>query len=135
MPSLYWKRILPKMRELSKTQNLLFRLGAVMMLIGTASFLFAGWAAVAVFGVGVMLFVAMQLNARYDGHNFTIARLRRQQLIGAAMLVVSALAMTYQMLGHNIVRYNEWVVCLMIGAVLQFYTALRIPQVIEKEKR
>ena len=123
------------MRELSKTQNLVFRLGAVMMLLGAATYLFGGWVSVAVYAVGVLLFVAMQLNARYDGSNFTIARLRRQQLIGAALLVLSAVAMVSQMMGHYLVRFNEWIVCLLIGAVLQFYTALRIPQELEKEKR
>ena len=106
-----------------------------MMLLGAATYLFGGWVSVAVYAVGVLLFVAMQLNARYDGSNFTIARLRRQQLIGAALLVLSAVAMVSQMMGHYLVRFNEWIVCLLIGAVLQFYTALRIPQELEKEKR
>ena len=30
-------------------------------------------------------------------------------------------------------RYNEWVLCLTIAAVLELYTAFRIPQEMEKE--
>lgn len=123
------------MRELSRTENFLFRLGALLMLIGAATYLFGGVVANVVFGIGVLLFVAMQLRATYDGNDFVIARLRRQQLFGAAALVLSVVAQTYQTLGHNVVRYNEWVVCLLVGAVLEFYTAFRIPQELEKKKR
>ena len=123
------------MRPLSKTQNILFRLGAVLMVLGAATYLFAGKVAVGLYAVGVLLFVAMQLNATYDGNNFTIIRLRRQQLMGAVALVLSAVALVSQTMGHWLVQYNEWVVCLLIGAVIQFYTALRIPQELEKEKK
>jgi hypothetical protein len=29
---------------------------------------------------------------------------------------------------------NEWIVCLAVAAVLELYTAFRIPQELEKEK-
>jgi hypothetical protein len=32
-------------------------------------------------------------------------------------------------------KRNEWIVCLSIAAVLELYTAFRIPQELEKEKR
>lgn len=123
------------MRKLSKLENALFRLGALLTTLGAATYLFGGWWSVAAYAVGTLFFAAMQMRASYDGHNFVLARLRRQQLIGAALMVVSAVAMVSQALGHNLVQHNEWVVCLLIGAMLQFYTALRIPQEIEKEKR
>lgn len=31
-------------------------------------------------------------------------------------------------------KRNEWIVCLSIAAVLELYTAFRIPQELEKEK-
>lgn len=122
------------MRELSKTQNLIFRLGALLMLLGAGTYLIGGVVSNVVFAVGVTMFVAMQLNATYEGRNFVVARLRRQQLMGGMALVLAAVAMTAQSLGHNLVRYNEWVVCLLIGAVVQLYTAFRIPQELEKER-
>ena len=122
------------MKELTKTQNTIFRTGAVLMLVEAATYLFGGVWSNALYIVGVLMFVSMQLKAEYEGRNFTIIRLRRQQLMGSAAFVLSAAAMTAQTMGHYLVRYNEWVVCLLIGAILEFYTALRIPQELEKEK-
>ena len=122
------------MKELTKTQNTIFRTGAVLMLVEAATYLFGGVWSNALYVVGVLMFVSMQLKAEYEGRNFTIIRLRRQQLMGSAAFVLSAAAQTAQTMGHYLVRYNEWVVCLLIGAILEFYTALRIPQELEKEK-
>lgn len=105
------------------------------MLFDAATYLFGGMWSNALYVVGVLMFVSMQLKAEYEGRNFTIVRLRRQQLMGAAAFVLSAVAMTAQTMGHYLVRYNEWVVCLLVGSILEFYTALRIPQELEKEKR
>lgn len=123
------------MKELTKLQNTIFRTGAVLMLFDAATYLFGGVWSNALYVVGVLMFVSMQLKAEYEGRNFTIVRLRRQQLMGAAAFVLSAVAMTAQTMGHYLVRYNEWVVCLLVGSILEFYTALRIPQELEKEKR
>ena len=124
-----------RMRRLSRTENLLFCIGALMMVAGAAAFLFDGRVASVVFAVGVLLFGCMQLRMVYEGRNFVIARLRRQQLFGSSMLVLAAVAMVAQTFFHyNVMRYNEWVVCLLIGAVIQLYTAFRIPNELEKEK-
>ena len=119
------------MKQLSKTENMLFRIGALLMLAGAATWLFAGWWATAMFVIGVILFATMQLRATYEGSNFVVQRLRRQQLFGAAMLVLSAIAMIAQQASFYLVRHNEWVVLLLIGAVIQFYTAIRIPQALK----
>lgn len=102
------------------------------MVVGAALSLFAGWWAVALYTLGVLMFAAMQLRAGYEGKDFVVLRLRRQQLFGAAVLVLSAVAMIAQQSGFHLLRHNEWVVLLLIGAVIQFYTAIRIPQETEK---
>jgi drug/metabolite transporter (DMT)-like permease len=63
----------------------------------------------------------------YEGKNIIIRRLRRQQIIGATLLVVAGVMMILW-------KRNEWVVCLTIAAVLEMYTVFRIPQEEEKEK-
>ena len=63
----------------------------------------------------------------YDGKNIVIRRLRRQQLMGAMLLVFTGVLM---LLWHR----NEWIACLSIAAVLELYTAFRIPQEEQKEK-
>lgn len=105
------------------------------MLLGAGTYLFESMFSNVLFAVGVVLFASMQMNATYDGRNFTVARLRRQQILGSLALVLAAVAMTAQNLGYNFYRHNEWVVCVLIGAVLQLYTAIRIPQELRKEKQ
>ena len=123
------------MRPLSKTENLLFRIGALLMLAGAATYLLNRQLACVAFAVGVVLFVSMELRMVYEGSNFVVARLHRQQLFGAAMLLLAAAAMVAQTFFHYIVmRHNEWVVCLLIGAVIQLYTAFRIPNELKKER-
>ena len=119
------------MKNLTKFQNLVFRIGALLMIAGAATWLFAGWVANVLYVVGVVMFVTIQLQATYEGNDFVVARLRRQQLLGAVALLLSAVAMTAQALGYNLVQHNEWVVCLLIGAILELYTAFRIPQALK----
>lgn len=121
------------MRRLSSIENLVFRVGALAMVAGAALFLANRWVANVLFVAGVVMFAVMQLRTTYDGSNFTIARLRRQQLFGAAMLTLSAVAMTAQNLGHTLLMYNEWVVCLLIGAVVELYAAFRLASELDKE--
>ena len=123
------------MRKLSDLQNLLFRLGALLMLAGAVLHLFYEVPATVVFLSGVLLFASMQLQMVYEGRNFIVARLRRQQLFGASMLVLSGAAMTLQLFGYNATQHNEWVICLLVGALVELYTTLRISMELEKEKK
>ena len=63
----------------------------------------------------------------YDGKNLIIRRLRRQQILGAVLLVFAGVLM---LVTHN----NEWILCLTIAAVLELYTAFRIPNELQKDK-
>ena len=117
------------MHPLSKIENLTFRVGALLMVAGAALFIFSDRLACILFCIGVLLFVSMQLRSRYDGSNFVVDRLRRQQLFGAFLLVLSAVALVYQTISHrHMFQHNEWVVLLLIAAIVQLYTAIRIPQ-------
>ena len=64
---------------------------------------------------------------RYEGRNLIIIRLRRQQILGAMFLLLTALLMF-------LLDHNEWILSLTIAAILELYTAFRIPKEIEKEK-
>lgn len=78
------------MKRLNKIQNIVFITGAVLLLIGAATF-FTGWLyAFYLYTVGACAFAAMQLRAGYEGDNFVIRRLRGQQVIGALLLVCTA---------------------------------------------
>lgn len=77
--------------------------------------------------LGAILFAWVQVVGGYDGKNLVIRRLRRQQMLSAVLLVFTGVLMLTT-------RRNEWIVCLTIAAVLQLYTAFRIPSEMEKEQ-
>ena len=79
--------------------------------------------------IGAVMFAYVQVvHNRYDGANFIIKRLRRQQILGALLLIATGFMMIF-------LKNNEWILCLTISAVFELYTAFRIPAEIEKEKK
>ena len=131
------------MKELNRTQTLVYLAGAVLMVIGAGASLFAWAGAPYVFSLGALGFVAMQMVQRYDGTNFTIRRLRRIVLFSDFLLLLSGLLMFASMgnvFGLSQVVYvqyvyNKWVATLLIAAILQLYTAHRIDHELAKEAK
>lgn len=100
--------------------------GAVLLLMG-AMLKITGWELSSyIYTVGAVLFGYVQVISRYEGKNLIIRRLRRQQILGAMLLVFAGVLMF-------VTRHNEWILCLTAAAVLQLYTAFRIPNEMEKE--
>ena len=96
-------------------------IGALLLLAG-AALMITGWTlAPYLFCVGALLIAAMQMTDRYEGQDITVKRLRRQQLIGSLMLLVTGVLMFVE-------RHNGWIVTLTIAAVIQIYTAFRMPE-------
>ena len=112
---------------MSKYYSAIATVGAVALLLGAAlQITQLAWAPY-LYLLGAILFAYVQVMSGYEGKNIIIRRLRRQQIIGATLLVVAGVMMILW-------KRNEWVVCLTIAAVLEMYTAFRIPQEEEKEK-
>ena len=74
----------------------------------------------------------MQMLARYEGSNFTVRRLRRQQLLGAILLLVTAGLLLMKAYATGPLRGDEWKLTLTIAAVLEVYTAFRLPAALKK---
>ena len=103
----------------------LFVVGAIMALAGAAVFI-TGWTyAPYIYTIGAG-FLA-QVNTPGKGKSKTLKRLRIQQIFGALALILTGAFMFTT-------RGNEWIACLTIAAILELYTAFRIPQEEEKEK-
>lgn len=112
---------------MSKYYSAIATVGAVALLLGAAlQITQLAWAPY-LYLIGVIMFAYVQVMSGYEGKNIIIRRLRRQQIIGATLLVVAGVMMILW-------KRNEWVVCLTIAAVLEMYTVFRIPQEEEKEK-
>lgn len=129
------------MRELNKTENAILLVGAVMMVIGSGANIFAQSWAPYVFGMGTVGFVLMQLKQKYEGTNVALKRLRRMVIISDACLLLAAVMMFANMdnlFGLDAITYikyvhNNWVVVLLVAAMLQLYTSHRISKEILKD--
>ena len=131
------------MRQLSKAETLLMLLGGLLMVIGSGASLFVQSWAPYVFAPGALLFAAMQMRQTYEGTNFTIRRLRRIMLISDVLFLIAALMMfanQANFLGLDFMLYikyvhNNWIVILLVAAILQLYTSHRIANELEKETK
>lgn len=104
----------------------LFTVGAVMALFGAAVYI-TGWElAPYIYTIGATMVALAQINSPSKSSKSTVKRLRRQQIFGALLLVLTGAFMLFT-------RGNEWIVCLTVAAVLELYTSIRIPQEEAKE--
>jgi hypothetical protein len=129
------------MRQLNKTQNAIFLIGALLMVVGAGASVLAWKPAPYVFALGALAFTSMQFLQRYEGSNFVIRRLRRMMLLSDFLFLLSALLM-FASMGNVFGRshidyityiYNKWVLTLLIAAVLQLYSTHRIDNELAKE--
>ena len=122
------------MKELDPKLVILQQAGAILMVGGAALFLWKPLIATVLYTVGAVAFCPLQMLQRYDGKNFIIRRLRRQQLLGLIAFLCGACCMIMQVGRFGFARRNEWVVCVTIGCIIELYTAFRIPAELKKEK-
>lgn len=131
------------MKQLSRTQNIIFLLGALLMVVGAGTSLLGWTSSPFIFAIGAIGFTSMQMLQRYEGSNFTIRRLRRMMLISDVLFLLSAVLMFANMgnfLGLDQVTYvnyvyNKWVITLLVAAILQLYSTHRIDRELAKEAK
>lgn len=137
------------MRQLSNLESIIMLLGACLMVAGAALYIFGSQTvAPCVFAPGTVAFAIMQYRQKYLGTDIVIRRLRRIMLTGAVFFVIAALLMAensyhiiYPLFSGSIdgytayVRYvhNNWVVALLVAAVLQLYSTHRISSELNKQ--
>ena len=129
------------MRQLSKTETFVMLLGGLLMVVGSGAALFIqSWASY-VFAPGALLFAAMQLRQRYEGNNITVKRLRHMIILSDVLFLVAALLMfanQSNFLGLDYLTYikyvhNNWVIVLLVAAILQLYASHRIANELEED--
>ena len=101
--------------------------GAVLLLVGAMLQITRWELSPILYTIGAVMFAYVQVMSRYEGKNLIIRRLRRPQILGAVLLVFAGVLMF-------VTKHNEWVLCLTVAAILELYTAFRIPSELEKEK-
>lgn len=113
---------------MKKLYSYIYIIGGVLLVAGAALYI-TKWAwAPYIYLLGSFLFGAMQMLDRYNGKNFLLRRLRRQQVLGAIILMLTGVAMF-------VCKHNEWILCMLVGCLLELYTAFRIPQEYKKEQQ
>ena len=131
------------MRQLSNLESMLLLLGGLLMVIGSGASLFLQPWAPYVFAPGALLFVAMQLRQRYEGNDFVIRRLRRILIMSDVLFLIAALLMFANegnFLGIQYMSYikyvhNNWIVALLVAAILQLYASHRIAHELDKDAK
>ena len=117
-----------------------------MLIVGAAVYI-TGWEYAPYFYLaGSLMFAIGQFADRYTGTDRIVKRLRRQQVLGAVFLLLTAALMFSEPL-HNrlwadmnmgakfrsflleITRKNNWIVTLTIGAVFELYSAFRLDHI------
>ena len=112
---------------MSKIYQIVQGVGAVLLLVGAILQITRWELSPILYTIGAVMFAYVQVMSRYEGKNLIIRRLRRQQILGAVLLVFAGILMF-------VTKHNEWVLCLTVAAILELYTAFRIPSELEKEK-
>jgi len=129
------------MTQLTKLQTAVFLLGAILMAVGAGCTLFWPSGASWLFAAGALCYTSMQMMQRYEGRNPTLRRLRAILMASDLLFLLSALLMLAQLTGwprlpwNFYVQYvhNNWVVTLLIAAILQLYATHRIDYELKKE--
>ena len=112
---------------MKKSYKYIQMIGAVLLLVGAMLQITRWEFSPYLYTLGAVLFAYVQVMDGYDGKNLIVRRLRRQQILGAVLLVFAGVLMFFT-------RHNEWILCLTVAAILELYTAFRIPTELEKER-
>ena len=110
-----------------KAVKYLYYISAIAVVISAASLLFHYELFCYIYAVAAVVHAVTQFILRPRHNNFTIRRLVIQQQIGALFLVGAGVLMFTH-------KNNEWMVIMLCGALIELYTAFRIPAEIEKQK-
>lgn len=131
------------MRELTKVQSKIFLAGAILMVLGAVTSIFQFDFSPYIYSVGAIAYVSMQLLQRYEGKNQTLRRLRFILILSGFILLFTGVMMFANRSNYfglsqiNYLTYihQKWVVTLLIGALLQAYCSVRIPNELDKEAK
>lgn len=144
-------KITQKMRQLNKLQSIIMLIGACLMVIGAGLYVFGEhFIAPMIFTPGTVMFAAMQIMQKYEGTDTTLRRLRKIMLTGCAFFILAAVLMienSYHFIfpyfmkmgidGYNAYVnciHNNWVVALLVAAILQLYSSMRISSELRKQE-
>lgn len=107
--------------------KVLYIVGAVVLLFGAAARMFMPEYYAYVYLTGAVLFALAQFMLRPRNTSLTLRRLVVQQQLAGVLFIAAGVAMF-------VCGSNEWILLLTCGALIELYTAYRIPAELEKQK-
>ena len=109
-----------------KIIKILYFCGAMALLFGAVARMFLPEYYSYIYITGAVLFAVMQFLLRPRNSSVTLRRLvMQQQLAGVLFVAAGVLMFTH--------TRNEWMVLPTCGALVELYTAYRIPQEMDKQ--
>ncbi len=132
------------MQQLNRIENIIFVIGSILLVIGSAANIFAKAWAPWVFSFGTIMFVLIQFKQGYEGASHTILRLKNMITLSDILLIATAILMfanqqkgLFGMSHITYVQYihNTWVLTLLVAAILQLYATYRIDYELRKEAK
>ena len=108
------------------TKNYLLQIAGVSILLSALLYLFTPDVAPWIMAIAVALFSIITVTTPYPGKSIRGKRLFNIQLFSCLFMITA----TYLMFRSR----NEWVLMMVIGAVLQLYAAIVIPKELKNEK-
>ena len=130
------------MRKLSSIEIVILLAGGLLMVVGAGASMFLQTWSAYVFAPGALMFASMQMRQSYQGKNFNIRRLHRMILISDVLFLVAALLMLANWtnifpidhLSYLKYIHNNWIIILLVAAILQLYASHRIDSELRKEQ-
>ena len=134
------------MRQLNKLESIIYLLGGIIMVIGARLYAFlliqpiACWLMLA----GAVAFSLMQSRQRYLGTSLSIRRLRKIMSLAGWGFILAGFFMvedSYHFLrpvfagysSYVSIFHHNWVILLLISAIIEMYTTHRISYELKKE--
>lgn len=133
------------MKQLTTLQVWIMNVGGLAMLASVILRLFIptlpALSCALLFLSGSMAFSCMQMLQRYEGSSLTIRRLRSIQVAADLLFIFTGFYRMLPFIGVYHIPFlnlttwrNEWLVFLLLGAILELYSAFRLAYELEKER-
>lgn len=114
------------MKKNPKLKNIFFQISAILILIAAIVFYFDPTIAKYIMLIGVAGFAATTFTTPYPGKNIRGKRLFNIQIFAVLLMAVSSFLMFKNM--------SEWVVTLLIAAILTLYANIMMSMTYKKEQ-
>ena len=109
-----------------KIKNIFFQISAIVILVAAIVYYFDTTVAKYLMIVGVAGFAAITFTTPYPGKSIRGKRLFNLQILAVLLMAVATYIMFIDM--------KEWVIILLVSAVLILYSSIVLPNVYKKEQ-